>query len=80
MPTAMQAGGFRFFFYSTDRSEPPHAHVRRGRGTAKIWLDPVQVEHASRLSQAELGRALKLVRESRRMLLRNWNDYFRHPG
>ena len=80
MPTVMRAGGFRFFFYSTDRSEPPHIHVRSGSRTAKVWLNPVQVERASRFSQAELGRVLKLVREYRRILLRNWNEYFHHPG
>jgi hypothetical protein len=80
MPTVMRAGGFRFFFYSTDRSEPPHVHVRSGRRTAKIWLDPVQVDSSSRFSESELGRILKLARESRRILLRNWNEYFHHPG
>lgn len=40
MPTVLRLGPYRFFFYSVDRGEPPHVHVRRDRGTAKFWLDP----------------------------------------
>ena len=43
MPTLLQAEGFRFFFYSNERQEPPHVHVEKGDGEAKLWLQPVQV-------------------------------------
>jgi hypothetical protein len=26
MPTVLRVGGYRFFFVSLDRSEPPHIH------------------------------------------------------
>ena len=38
MPTVLNAGGYRFFFYSLEGSEPPHIHVEYGRSTAKFWL------------------------------------------
>jgi len=29
MPTVLEIEGFRFFFYSGDRQEPPHVHIRK---------------------------------------------------
>ena len=40
MPTLLRWKGYRFFFWSGDRGEPPHVHVKKGAGEAKIWLDP----------------------------------------
>jgi len=37
--------GFRFFFYSNENNEPPHVHVEKADGTAKIWLSPVKIEY-----------------------------------
>lgn len=44
MPTVLTVEGFRFFFYSNENDEPPHVHVEKAEGTAKIWLSPVEVE------------------------------------
>jgi hypothetical protein len=38
--------GYRFFFSSGDRAEPPHVHVMQGSAEAKIWLDPVRLQGA----------------------------------
>jgi hypothetical protein len=32
MPTLLRVEGFRFFFYSGERQEPPHDHVEKGDG------------------------------------------------
>jgi hypothetical protein len=40
MPTVLRWKGYRFFFWSGDRGEPPHVHVKRDAGEAKVWLDP----------------------------------------
>ena len=40
MPTVLRTEGFRFFFYSSDRAEPPHIHVEKGYNAAKVWLNP----------------------------------------
>jgi len=29
MPTVLRAGPYRFFFYASDRPEPPHIRVER---------------------------------------------------
>jgi hypothetical protein len=41
MPTVATIDGFRFFFYSEDRTEPPHIHVEKSNYETKFWLDPV---------------------------------------
>ncbi len=35
MPTIMCVGGYRFFFYSNEETEPPHIHVRNAKKLAK---------------------------------------------
>jgi hypothetical protein len=42
-PTIFQRGPYRFFFFSSDRSEPPHVHVMRERRLAKFWLGPIRL-------------------------------------
>jgi hypothetical protein len=36
VPTVRREGPYRFFFYSADRTEPPHVHVERDTNRAKI--------------------------------------------
>jgi hypothetical protein len=36
MPTVLQRGLYWFFFYSSDRAEPPHVHVERDENLAKF--------------------------------------------
>ena len=44
MPTVLQVGPYSFIFFSSDRGEPPHIHVKRDRQLAKYWLDPITLE------------------------------------
>ena len=41
MPTALVDGPYTFVFFSSDKGEPPHIHVKRERRIARLWLDPV---------------------------------------
>jgi len=43
MPTVLRVGGYRFFFYSNEGSEPPHIHVQKAEKYAKFWLQPIQL-------------------------------------
>jgi Domain of unknown function (DUF4160) len=38
MPTVLRSGPYRFFFYASDRAEPPHIHVERDDNVAKFGL------------------------------------------
>ncbi len=77
MPTVLRDGPYRFFFYSSDRNEPPHVHVERDDNVAKFWLDPVRLQSSGGFSRVEIGRIEKLVIEHQQELLEAWNAYFR---
>lgn len=76
-PTVHNEGPYQFIFYSSDRPEPPHIHVRRDRDEAKFWLEPVELAYNDRFAQHELNRIEKLVRKNRAKLLGAWHDHFR---
>lgn len=76
-PTVLQAGPFRLFFFSSDRSEPPHVHVARERKAAKFWLDPVRLEHNHGFAPTELNRVTALVRQHEAEIVKAWHEYFK---
>jgi hypothetical protein len=76
MPTILQLGPYRFFFYSDDFSEPAHIHVQRERFKAKFWLNPVRVQQSGGFSRNELSRIQNLVEEHEELFLRRWDEYF----
>lgn len=77
MPTLLEAEGFRFFFYSNERHEPPHVHVEKGDGEAKLWLQPVGVAYSHRLTPAELRRVRELTFAHQGVFVERWNEHFR---
>jgi hypothetical protein len=68
--------GYKFRFYSSDIGEPPHIHVLRDANEAKIWLQPVVLQHNHGYNQTELNRILRLTRQNQDRLLEVWNAYF----
>lgn len=76
MPTTLREAGFRFYFYSSDRREPPHVHVDRGGASAKIWLERVEVARNIGFAAQELGDIVRLVRGRRTELLEAWHVHF----
>jgi hypothetical protein len=75
MPTVL-IEGYKFRFYSSDGSEPPHVHVLRDDNEAKVWLVPVALQHNHGYSAVELDRILRLTRQNQTRLLEVWNAYF----
>ena len=41
--TVLTVGPYKFVFFSSDRGEPVHIHVKRDRHVAKFWLEPVEL-------------------------------------
>ena len=78
MPTVLRVGPYRFFFYASDRDEPPHIHVERDDSAkvAKFWLRPVRLERSGGFSRREINRIQELVEENVEALLGSWNEYF----
>lgn len=79
MPKVFDWNGFRFHFYSNegDPREPVHIHVRRGRDTAKFWLQPEVVVAESHGLPPRVLSGLTRVIEMRRSEIEDaWHDFF----
>lgn len=76
MPTVLRSGSYRFFFYGSDRDEPPHVHVEHNDDKAKFWLDPIRLHSSRGFRRSELNSIQRLVEENREQLLRAWNEFF----
>jgi hypothetical protein len=66
-----------FFFFSSDRSEPVHVHVKRERKIAKFWLGPVRMAYNYGFSETELSRIAGIVGKHEAALSKAWHDYFK---
>ena len=76
MPTALREGPYSFVFFSYDKSEPPHIHVKRERRIAKFWLTPVVLAKNRGFAGHELNRIARLVAEHEPTILEAWHEYF----
>lgn len=76
MPTVLQDGPYAFVFFSSDRGEPQHIHVKRDRQIAKFWLHPIEPVNNHGFTAHELRVIERLVVENMEILLEAWNDYF----
>ncbi len=78
MPTVLRIGGYRFFFYANENTEPAHIHIQNERALAKFWLKPVVYARSVGFSAHELTKINKLVEENQETLLEAWNEFFSH--
>lgn len=76
MPTILRVGEYRFFFYSSDRNEPPHIHVESQNKSAKIWLDPVRLQISGGFNGSEINKIITIVNDNKNDLLEAWNEFF----
>jgi hypothetical protein len=75
-PTVFRAAGFRFYFFSREESRL-HIHVQGPDGEAKFWIEPeIDLATNERLSQKELGKIQRLIREHEDEIRRAWNRHF----
>ena len=78
MPTVLIIGPYRFFFYSNERGEPAHIHVRRDRALAKFWLEPVVLAKSKYFAAHELNVIRQHVETNVQQLQEAWNE--QHDG
>lgn len=76
MPTVLEIGPYRFFFFSNENQEPPHIHAKAGESEAKFWLDPVRLVTNHGFRSRELNEIERMVREHQAQLLEAWDEYF----
>lgn len=76
MVTVLRAEGFRIVIF-TDDHEPAHVHVF-GDGEAKINLagadERAELVWAVGMKHADIRRCIRLVDESREVLIARWNE------
>jgi hypothetical protein len=80
MPTIFRVGPYRFFFYASDGSEPPHVHVERESSVAKFWLTPLRLQESGGFSRTELNQIALLVEAQREHFLQVWDEFFNGCG
>lgn len=77
MPTVLTVDGFRFHFYASDKDEPPHIHVSKGEGYAKVWLEPnVEAQYFYEYKSREKKQIMKIIEDHEDFLKQEWNDFF----
>jgi hypothetical protein len=77
MPTVLRIGPFRFHFYSDERSEPPHIHVRSSDGECKFWLEPVALAAVKGIKPHDVRTIERLVFEHHPVLLAAYHEFHR---
>jgi len=78
MPTVLRIGSFRFHFYSDERNEPPHIHVKTPDGECKFWLDPIRLARNKNVSPKVIRDIEKLVFEYQKFLKERYCEF--HSG
>ena len=76
MPTVHREAGCAFYFYAEEGTEPPHVHVDKGGGTAKLWLQPVRLARAENLKVSEVRRIIRIAERQQTFLLEAWYEFF----
>jgi len=76
MPTILRIGPYRFHFYSNDKNEPPHIHVRSGDGECKFWLDPIILADNKGIPVHNLHAIERLVYENQMKLMEEFNAFY----
>ena len=74
MPTFLNLEGFKFFFYANDHP-PPHIHVLKSGGWAKIEIDSLNVLHST-LKVGDLKKALEILTDYQSEFLEKWYEWF----
>ena len=77
MPTVLRIGPFRFHFYSDERGEPAHIHVRTSDGECKFWLDPVVLARNRGLAAHTLREIERIIYEHHSVLKEKYDEYHR---
>jgi uncharacterized protein YpmS len=76
MPTILRDNGYRFFFFS-DEHLPKHIHVEKGDSYIRIELENFQVTHRYKVSQKEIKKIIKIVKQKQQILLGAWDEHFK---
>jgi len=74
MPTVLRVGPYRFHFYSDEKNEPSHIHVRSSDGECKFWLDPVALARNRGLAPHTLREIERIIYEHLEFLRKKYHE------
>jgi hypothetical protein len=77
MPTVLRIGPYRFHFYSDERGEPAHIHVRTSEGECRFWLEPVALARNRGLAPHTLREIERIIYEHHSVLKEKYDAYHR---
>lgn len=77
MPKLFSAGGFRFFFYSNEKNEPCHVHVKGHGGEAKFWIPSCEMVFSYRINAKDIKKILRILQEKVNFIKEQWNEFFK---
>ncbi|MEL6966591.1 MAG: DUF4160 domain-containing protein [Pseudomonadota bacterium] len=75
MPKVLEKYGIRFHFYGYDVQERAHIHASGQGGEAKVWLEPVELDHSQGLKADDVARIVRTVEEHQAEILEKWHDF-----
>lgn len=78
MPVVLRSAGFRFYFYSDERGEPPHIHVEHSGYDAKLWLDTMSFAYVHGFTTRQQKEIVETVVKHENLIRKAWNDF--HSG
>ena len=72
--------GWRFFFYSNERTKPIHVHAEKGDMECKYWLlvEDVEIREAFsfNVTPAEKKQIKKIIYQHFDLIIESWNNHF----
>jgi hypothetical protein len=78
VPSLLIWNGYRFYFFSSEGSEPAHVHIDKSGRTAKFWLLPVALASNVKFKDNEINELERKVCEHQKIFLKAWHEYFKN--
>jgi hypothetical protein len=76
MPEVLPVGGYRFFFFSREGTEPHHIHGEQAERYAKFWLSPLTLAESRGFRSSELRTLHNLIEKHRDSFIMAWDERF----
>jgi hypothetical protein len=70
----IDVGEYRLNFVVADVRERPHVHVRKGRKTAKYWIDQIECSRRGDFRNHELTEIEGILANYQEALLAKWDE------
>jgi hypothetical protein len=79
MPTVLYINGWRLFFYTNERTEPPHIHCAKANSDAKYWLDiagfDILPAYEYNISPSDRKMIRKIIFTNVDYITGKWNEF-----